>query len=69
MKTLIPNFTKIRPVEQSCPVMTDGGTNMEKVITAFRNIAKAIQMAKAVCEGLKEGTIKDYRHPGGREGV
>jgi hypothetical protein len=49
---------KIRPVEQSCSVLTDGGTYMEKVIIGFRNISRAIQRAHAVCKGLTEGTMK-----------
>ena len=33
-------------------------TNMEKLITAFRNAAKMNQMAQAVRESLTEGTMK-----------
>jgi hypothetical protein len=50
-------------------MLTDGGTNVEKLITVFRIIANANQMARAVCEGLTEDTMKITDIGGGGDGV
>jgi len=41
--TLVTIFNKIRPGEPSCPMRTEGTTDITKLIVAFRNFTRALK--------------------------
>jgi hypothetical protein len=49
------NLMKIRQWEHSCSIRRDGGTDITKLIVAFRNSAKAPKMWK--CMTIKRSSI------------